>query len=245
MAYTFSSRVRLSESDENGKLTLPGILDYYQDCCTFQADSIHQGAKDMKKRGRVWVLSSWQVVIERFPEEGESIIVSTMPYQLKGFFGLRNFTMDTAEGERLSYANSVWTNLNIDTGIPERLTEKDLAGYVLDEKLPMEYASRKIALLPIQKEYPPFEVQKQNLDWNHHVNNCQYIHMAMEYLPEGRIIRQLRAEYKQQAHLGDLIYPTFVRNQDIIQVQLNDASGSPYCVAEVNIDSQVNGNKGI
>ena len=239
MAYTFNSRVRLSESDENGRLTLPGILDYYQDCCIFQADSIHQGAKDMRKRGRVWVLSSWQVVISRYPEVGESIIVSTMPYQLKGFFGLRNFTMDTAEGERLSWANSVWTNLNIETGMPERLTEEDLAGYVLDEKLPMEYASRKIALFPVQKEFPPFEVQKQNLDWNHHVNNCQYIYMAMDYLPEGRKVRQLRAEYKQQAHLGDLIYPAFSQNENRIQILLNDAASAPYCAVEITIDQKL------
>ena len=31
MGYDFKGRVRYSEIDENGCLTLPGILDYYQE----------------------------------------------------------------------------------------------------------------------------------------------------------------------------------------------------------------------
>ena len=33
MNYSFNSRVRYSETGENGKLTLPGVLNYFQDCC--------------------------------------------------------------------------------------------------------------------------------------------------------------------------------------------------------------------
>ena len=43
MSYSFKGRVRYSEIGENGCLTLPGIQDYYQDCCTFQSESIGQG----------------------------------------------------------------------------------------------------------------------------------------------------------------------------------------------------------
>ena len=35
MSYSFESRVRFSEIGEKGCLTLPGVLDYFQDCCTF------------------------------------------------------------------------------------------------------------------------------------------------------------------------------------------------------------------
>ena len=40
MNYSFNSRVRYSETGENGKLTLPGVLNYFQDCCTFHAEKI-------------------------------------------------------------------------------------------------------------------------------------------------------------------------------------------------------------
>lgn len=54
----------------------------------------------------------------------------------------------------------------------------------------------------------PFAIQKHHLDTHHHVNNCQYIRMAADYLPEGFVIRQMRAEYKKQALLGDIFYPS-------------------------------------
>ena len=60
MNYSFNSRVRYSETGENGKLTLPGVLNYFQDCCTFHAESVGLGGDVLKARDRAWVLSSWQ-----------------------------------------------------------------------------------------------------------------------------------------------------------------------------------------
>ena len=146
MSYSFKGRVRYSEIGENGCLTLPGIQDYYQDCCTFQSEEIGQGMDVLEKRKRAWVLSSWQIVVNRYPRLGENIVAATAPYGFKGFLGMRNFTLKTEEGELLSWANSIWTNIDTQTGLPARLTEGDVKGYVLDEKLNMDYAPRKIAL---------------------------------------------------------------------------------------------------
>ena len=61
MPYQFQSRIRYSEIGENGCLTLPGIQDYYQDCCTFQSEEIGQGMEVLEARQRAWVLSAWQM----------------------------------------------------------------------------------------------------------------------------------------------------------------------------------------
>ena len=106
MSYCFSGRVRYSEIGENGCLTLPGILNYFQDCSTFHSEAVRQGMEVLKERKRVWVLSAWQVVVERYPKLGEEIVTATWPYDFKGFMGMRNFTMKTAEGESLAYANT-------------------------------------------------------------------------------------------------------------------------------------------
>ncbi len=232
MGYHFESRVRFSEAGEDNRLTLPGIMDYFQDCCTFQADSIHQGQRELKARDRFWVLSAWQVVAARYPEVGEEIVVTTYPYRLQGFIGLRNFTMDTKEGERLAWANSTWGFLKRSTGMPVKLAGEDLEGYVLDEKLDMDYAPRKIELPGEMTALEPFEVQKHHLDVNHHVNNCQYVHMAQDYLPEGMKVRQIRAEYKQQGRLGDQFCPYIAETPAGIVLAFMDTSGNPYFTAE-------------
>lgn len=232
MNYRFESRIRYSEIGENGCLTLPGILDYFQDCCTFHSESIGQGMEIVKKRERAWVLSSWQVVVNRYPHLGENIITATAPYDFRGFLGMRNFTMDTREGERLAYANTIWSNINTRTGRPEKLTEEDTAGYELSEKLEMEYAPRKIALPQEMNMEEAFTIQKHHLDTNHHVNNCQYVRMAADYLPDGFAIHQMRAEYKKQAVLGDVFYPRVSREDGKVIVVLGDEKNEPYAVVE-------------
>ena len=53
MGYQFRSRVRYSEIDEDGKLTLPAILNYFQDCCTFHSEDVGLGMKKLRKIHRL------------------------------------------------------------------------------------------------------------------------------------------------------------------------------------------------
>lgn len=232
MDYSFNSRVRYSETGEDGRLTLPGVLNYFQDCSTFHAESIGLGGNVLKNRDRAWVLSSWQVVVEEYPVLGTEIRIRTAPYAFKGFMGMRNFVMETTDGKKLAWANTNWTYLTISTGIPARLTPADTDGYVLSEKLEMDYAPRKIKLPEDMISQETFVVQKHHLDTNHHVNNCQYVQMAMDYLPENFKIHQMRAEYKQQARLNDVICPARAVDENKTTVLLNDQKGEPYAVVE-------------
>ena len=68
--YTFDSRIRYSETDETGALSLLGVINYMQDCSTFQSEDIGLGVEYLEKKKRAWLLSSWRIVIDRYPEEG-------------------------------------------------------------------------------------------------------------------------------------------------------------------------------
>ena len=102
----------------------------------------------------------------------------------------------------------------------------------MESKLDMEYAPRKIVLPEDYQQQDSFAVQKHHLDTNHHVNNCQYVQMAMDFLPENFKIHQMRAEYKQQARLNDVICPARAVDENKTTVLLNDQKGEPYAVVE-------------
>ena len=40
MKYSFTSRIRYSEIGEDGCLTLPGLINYFQDCSTFHSEAV-------------------------------------------------------------------------------------------------------------------------------------------------------------------------------------------------------------
>lgn len=232
MNYSFNSRVRYSETGEDGRLTLPGVLNYFQDCSTFHAESIGLGGNALKNRDRAWVLSSWQVVVEEYPVLGTEIRIRTAPYAFKGFMGMRNFVMETTDGKKLAWANTNWTYLTISTGIPTRLTPADTDSYVLSEKLEMDYAPRKIKLPEDMISQEAFVVQKHHLDTNHHVNNCQYVQMAMEYIEHTGDIRQVRVEYKNSAVYGDIIVPKVAAEETRTVVELCDESDRIFATVE-------------
>ena len=84
--YAFDSRIRYSETDSEGDLTLDALLNYFQDCSTFHSEDVGLGIGYMKEIGQVWVLSSWQIVVNRYPKLGEKVKIVTLPYELKVFW---------------------------------------------------------------------------------------------------------------------------------------------------------------
>ncbi|MBR4993014.1 MAG: acyl-[Lachnospiraceae bacterium] len=68
MAYEFKSRIRYSETDSNGYLSLEALMNYFQDASTFQSEELGVGLEPLYKLGLAWVVASWQIEIERFPK---------------------------------------------------------------------------------------------------------------------------------------------------------------------------------
>lgn len=233
--YTYQSRVRYSEIGVDGRLTLESLLDYFQDGSTFHSEDIGLGVDYLKERHMVWLLSSWQIVVERYPRLCEHIIIGTAPYEFRGFIGCRNFWMETAEGERLAYANSIWSLMDTEKMTPAKPPADMLEGYVLSEKLSMDYAPRKIAVPQGGKTQEELLVKTHHLDTNGHVNNGQHVRIAMDYVPKDFRIRQMRAEYKKQAVLNDRVIPVVAVNTDetLFTVSLNGEDGRPYSIVEL------------
>ena len=106
MYYTFDSRIRYSEVDSHGLLTMESLMNYFQDCSTFQSEDNGAGLAVMYARRQAWVVSAWQVVVYRYPALCEKVVIGTIPYEMRGFIGYRNFFLQTQEGEPLAIANS-------------------------------------------------------------------------------------------------------------------------------------------
>lgn len=235
LVYTFSGRVRFSETDPDGILRMESLIDYFQDCSTFQSEDLGVGMDYLKKRHLAWVVNYWQIDIRRLPRLGNPIVAGTSPYDIHGFMGMRNFMLESTDGERLVNANSVWSLIDLERGVPVRAGEEICSAYELLPKFDMEYLPRKIRV-PQEggEKMEPIRITEQFLDSNHHVNNGQYVRMAMEYGPEDAQVARLRVEYKKQAYLGDVIVPVvFQPDEETIMITLNHADGGTCAVTEI------------
>ena len=233
--YHFDSRIRYSETDENGQLSLTGILNYLQDCTTFQSEDMKRGIPFLWDMHKVWMLAGWQVLIDKRPALGDNVSIFTWPYDFKGIYGLRNFKVTEKAGKTaeeadrpIIRANAVWFLYDLQSGRPCRIPEEVSSAYQLEEKLAMEYAPRRIPLPEPMEAGRELIIGRHQLDSNHHVNNARYVELAAEYLPSGTEVREIRAEYKRAALLGDRICPRALLTQDSLTVSLQDAEGEPY-----------------
>jgi len=72
------------------------------------------------------------------------------------------------------------------------------------------------------------------------MNNAQYVHFAVMYLPADAEICELRVEYRKQAVLGDVIVPVLHHTaEDVLLVSMNDKDGKPYAVVEMKLCKEV------
>lgn len=228
------ARIRFSEADSNGVLTLFHLINYLQDCSTFHGEDVNRGLRWSREIGAAWVIAAWQIHIRRLPSVGDRVVVKTWPYYFRGFMGYRNYTMETQEGELLVSANSEWIFMDLKNNRPVR-TEKNLLeifGAEHEEKLPEEFGERKIILTQQGEQQETFYIRDYHLDTNHHVNNGQYIRMAEQYLEQGFQTVHFRAEYKNQAYLGDAVVPRICRVENGYQISLENPEGISYFTAE-------------
>lgn len=230
--YSFKSSVRYSETDANGALSLNGIVNYIQDCSTFQSESFGLGVAYLKEKNRAWLLSGWNIVIDRQIPIGEQITVSTWAYDFKNIYGKRNFTIEDVGGNLCVKADSLWVYVNTDTRHPAKIELEDVAKYGTGEPLDMQPAVRKIAVPDNCIDCEPFKIKKVYLDTNGHVNNGWYIALAEEYLKDGFVTKNVKAVYQKEAVYGDEIYPQMCEEDGKTTVVFNSPEKIIHAVVE-------------
>ena len=231
--YTYDFRVGFSSSDKDKLMTIPAIIDAFQDCSCFQSDDLGVGFDYVKPLDLVWIINYWEVEILKAPRYGQTLTVGTFPYDFKGFFGYRNFFLRDGD-EYIVKANSLWVLMDWKNMRPAKVTQKMAESYVKEQRLDMTYSPRKINIPDDSEriEGEPVVITGHYLDSNGHVNNGQYIKIATGSFDITDRILRLRAEYRVQAHLGDTIYPVSYISGDKTIISLNDPDGSAYCVVE-------------
>ena len=132
----------------------------------------------------------------------------------------------------MAYASSLWILMDLKTGKPIRIPEEISANYEPEPAIEMNDRRRKIKLPEEVTVDKPVVVSPFFLDSNHHVNNGKYLMVAMGYLPQDLQIRDFYIEYRDQAHLGDLLYPKYGWVDGNFVIALCAEDDRVYCAME-------------
>ncbi|MBR7015141.1 MAG: hypothetical protein IKI12_01705 [Lachnospiraceae bacterium] len=226
--YEFTSNIRYSECAPDARLSLAGLVNYFQDCAVFHAIDVNRGPDTWKNEHYGWIITSWQIVVNEYPMVGEEVTTATWAYKFKGFEANRNLTMRDKDGKLLAYANSSWAYFDTAALRPLRIPSYEMDAYGLDPELPMENKAPRRIRIPAEnyRTKPEIRIRVENLDSNGHVNNEQYIALMIGCLPAGLKVEELRVQYISQARLGDTLVPKVWHegNEYIVWLELDGKS---------------------
>lgn len=231
--YKIETRVRYSECGEDGKMKLASLINYFQDTSSEQSEMLGLGVSYLREKRRAWILSSWQIVINRMPNVHEEIVVSTWSTGIKKMLGPRNFRLTTKDGEVLAYADTLWVYMDVDKHRPTKPDQEEVDSYGAEPALDMPCKERKITVPEYTELTCMMPVRKYHIDTNGHVNNAQYIQMAMEVADWESSISQVRVEYKKSAVYGDTIMIKKAEEANRTIIELCDEEEQLFAIVEL------------
>ena len=220
--YSLNYKVTTSTCDSEGKLKLFSALQMMQDCSEMWIDSEPQVKEYFARENMAQLLASRQVEVMRVPNFKEELTVTTSVYGMKPMFGFRNTFIYDADGRPCYRTWSMGAFVDKATGKLKRVDDAVANTLLIEPQLEMNYRDRRIILPKGGGEaFAPIKVMRADIDYNRHVNNANYIRMAMELLPEDFEIKELRVEYRVAAKLGDTLTPTVYRIDDGFVIALS------------------------
>ena len=230
--YTLDYLVTTSTCDSEGRLKLYSALQMMQDCSEMWIDSEPAARKFFNDNNMTQLLATRQVEVIRVPRFKERLSVTTSIYEVMPMYGFRNTFIRDAQGNPCYRTWSMGAFVDLATGKLARISDDAITSLTLEPKQEMNYRGRRISL-PKQDGtvMDPVRVMRADIDYNRHMNNANYVRIAMELLPEGFEVRDMRVEYRVAARLDDLLTPTVysIEGGYIVSLAVN---GQPSAIIE-------------
>lgn len=235
--YSFDGRVRYSECDEKGDMTLFSMMNYLQDCSTFHCEEVGRGLDALSRDGLGWFLTSWLIKIDHMPHFAHTITTSTWSYDMKGLSAKRAFTIDEKGGGRCVTADSEWCMYSFREGHVITIGDADRVYLENTPRPELPEMARRIRPTGEGETCPEFPVIEQYLDTNRHVNNAEYLRFALSALAGlGYEVTPslVEVQYRKMALLGETITPVVYAGEGSSVVSLNTAEGKPYATVRLS-----------
>lgn len=232
--YSFDSRIRYSECDETARLDYVALVNYLQDCSTFHTESMGLGLSYLAAHRFAWLIAAWQIKIVRRPRFLEHVTVSTWCYDMSRTLAQRCFSIVDGQGEPCVLADSIWFTYDTAAGRPCRIPDSEFA-YLTDEpRLDLPKTERKLKVTGDYVEATPIVIGPQHLDTNKHVNNAQYVLMAISALEDDMgDLRRVCVQYRLQTMLGETLVPRLYQADGSKTVELVGANDETHAVVRL------------
>lgn len=209
MVYQSKTRAMYYDCDVQNRLKLSAAMRYMQQASSEQMELMEIAPSKLYRENMVFVLSKSCIKVHRMPEASEEILIGTAPTATHGARFVREFSIDSLEGERLLSAFTLW--LLIDPS-----NRRVLRPAHFPYALPLEasFVSDAIGDIVMPKQLTEgklqtnvIEIGYSHLDHNRHVNNSYYADFICNTLDYRDLLERgidtLAIGFQNEARHGD------------------------------------------
>ena len=221
MFYSHDFEVYYSDVDKDNRLKVCSLFNIFQEMGCMHSDYAGYGLKDIPNTHVAWLVTNWKAQIIRYPSWNEKIHVVTWSRHEDSIYAYRDFEVLDENNNMIAKCSSKWVLVNTETGRLEKLSSTIADSF--------EPESKQVFNNPIDRLKEPtnsttvfsYKVLRRDIDTNKHMNNNNYLQIALEALPENNVsapISFVEIMYKHPAMLGDTISCLYYKNKENEQI---------------------------
>ena len=227
--------------DANKRLKVAAFMDLAQEMAYLAAEAMGFGYSSLSTLGRAWVLSRMHIRFDRLPFWGDTVDLRTWHKGACGPFYLRDFSLDSPEGESLVRATSSWVVL--DTASRHMVRGDEVMKMVPEDTVcplhGIEEPAPKVAF-PRGAEVTEaglLRIKYSDVDLLGHTNNVCYVLHALDCLDPSVLLEarlsDLFVTYNHETRLGQELQLQLCRDGNDIYVQGLSEGAPAFCLKVV------------
>ncbi len=232
--YTIKRRIAISDVGSDNNLKPISLLEMIGDCEQFQIDDTPYITNYFNGKNYGIFVTSRQIDFVKSASYGDEVSVSTSVFTNNRISGQRNTFIYDESGQVVARSYVMGAFVDLKTQAITKIDKDYVENYPYEPKLDMEYLPRKINVPKMQGVTAPIvTVPAHYIDYYNHMNNVNYVAVAIASANIVTHPNRIRVEYKTPAVLGDTITPTIYKTDSATVVELSGEKGV-FAIVEIS-----------
>lgn len=207
--YLAQHQVNYYEGDTKGQMTLAMLINVALLVAGQQNDQLGVGATEVQKHGIGWVVTQYEIAIQRMPKVGETVTFGTVATAYNKFFCYRDLWVETQAGERIVTIHSMWVMMDYQTRKMRPIISEIIKPYAAK---PIKGVLKRPRITHVDSAQAspaqPYRVRYFDIDRNQHVNNSHYFdwmldHLGYDFLSQHDITHVV-IRYEREVQYGNV-----------------------------------------
>lgn len=202
------------QTDFNGNLTLPALINYLIQASEQQAVNLGADSALLEKYNVGWVITQYEMTIKKMPKISDTITISTQATSYNKYFCYRDFWVHQNDQEACVHVKAVFVMMDFQTRKMVAVIPEIMAHFQSEQITKSQRFSKITKLDPKMAKQKLYHVRYFDIDTNRHVNNVHYFEWLLDTLPADFLkqhqIKHVKIRYGHEVRYGQDVHSYLV-----------------------------------